>query len=122
MSRSRPAKPKPSTRSRTAATPKRAAEPVAPKRPPQPITLSPEATVLLEEMARENGMSISGVIEALIRRARPDPSPEVLRPGEAASTTPPPVSDRVPDPVPARKKSWGEAVREFREMRERMRK
>ena len=80
--------------------------------------------MLLEEIARENGTSKSGVIEALIRRARLEPSPEVLIPGEPGPTSPPPAVP-APDPVPAsepRKKKWGDAVREFRETLERMRK
>ena len=121
-----PKKPSSPTKKRPPAAHGRPPEGSAQKRPSRTITLSPEAIGMLEAMARESGMSKSGVVEALIERARIGLPPNVLTPAEPTpAPPPPPPADPVAEPAPAReprKKKWADAVREFREMRERMRK
>ena len=71
------------------------------KRPPITITLSPEAIERVDEIARESGMSRSGVIEALIRRARTGSPPDVLTPDESVHPPPPPSGAPPQEPAVA---------------------
>jgi hypothetical protein len=120
MTRSpRPAKPS-SPKKKAPATRPSSPERSVPDQPSRTITLSPAAIGMLEEMARESGMSKSGVVEELIERARSVPSPNVPPPAEPAPGAA--RAESVADRAPARegpKKRWDDAIREFREMRAR---
>jgi len=117
----RPRTPKPSSPTKKDAPATRPPESSASSESSRTITLSAEAIGVLEEMARESGMSKSGVVEALLQRARKN----VPTPAAPAPPSPPLPASPAADPASApgpRKKTWEEAIREFREMRERSRK